>query len=141
MSGNRARGTRGEPVTANRTSTGIGQFVRALRTRACADQTDGQLLSQFLSRRDEAAFVALVRRHGPMVLGVCRRILGNAADAEDAFQATFLVLVRKAHAVRPRELVGNWLHGVAYRTALRARAPSSEVRRRGPAKRGRRARA
>jgi RNA polymerase sigma factor (sigma-70 family) len=108
-------------VTANRTSTGIAHFVRALRTQDCADQTDGQLLSQFLSRRDEAAFVALVRRHGPMVLGVCRRVLGNAADAEDAFQATFLVLVRKAASLSARAVLGDWLHGVARRTALSAR--------------------
>ncbi|HEY7156434.1 MAG TPA: sigma-70 family RNA polymerase sigma factor [Gemmataceae bacterium] len=108
-------------MTANRTGTGIAQFLRALRTHGCVDQTDGQLLSQFLSRRDEAAFVALVRRHGPMVLGVCRRVLGNAADAEDAFQATFLVLVRKAASLTERAVLGDWLHGVARRTALSAR--------------------
>ncbi|HEY7313908.1 MAG TPA: sigma-70 family RNA polymerase sigma factor [Gemmataceae bacterium] len=108
-------------MTAKRTSTGIAQFVRTLRTQGCADQTDGQLLSQFLFRRDEAAFVALVRRHGPMVLGVCHRVLGNAADAEDAFQATFLVLVRKAASLTARAVLGDWLHGVARRTALSAR--------------------
>ena len=121
MSGNRAQGTPGKPVTANRTSTGIAHFVRALRTRGDTDQTDGQLLSRFVSRRDEAAFVALVRRHGPMVLGVCLRILGNAADAEDAFQATFLVLVRRAASLNGRAILGDWLHGVARRTALGAR--------------------
>jgi RNA polymerase sigma factor (sigma-70 family) len=82
---------------------------------------DGELLGCFLERREEGAFAALLRRHGPMVLGVCRRILGNVHDAEDAFQATFLILVRKAASVRPREAVGNWLYGVAYRTALEAR--------------------
>ncbi len=84
--------------------------------------TDGQLLEQFVTRREEAAFEELVRRHGPMVLGVCRRTLHHEQDVEDAFQATFLVLVRKAGSVRPPDLVGHWLYGVAYRTAIRARA-------------------
>jgi RNA polymerase sigma factor (sigma-70 family) len=84
--------------------------------------TDGQLLGQFVARRDEAAFATLVRRHGPMVFGVCRRILRNTQDAEDAFQASFLVLARKASRVANREAVGSWLYGVAYRAALGARA-------------------
>ena len=84
--------------------------------------TDGQLLESYLSRRDEAAIAALVRRHGNMVWGVCRRVLPNHHDAEDAFQATFLVLVRKATSIVPREMVANWLYGVAHQTALKARA-------------------
>jgi RNA polymerase sigma factor (sigma-70 family) len=90
--------------------------------------TDGQLLGTFVARRDGAAFEALLRRHGPMVLSVCRRVLGDAHSAEDAFQATFLVLVRKAAGLRSRDLVGNWLYGVAYRTALKARAMSAKRR-------------
>jgi RNA polymerase sigma factor (sigma-70 family) len=84
--------------------------------------SDGQQLGCFLEQRDEAAVAALVRRHGPMVWGVCRRTLGDHHDAEDAFQATFLVLVRRAATITPREMVGNWLYGVARQTALKARA-------------------
>jgi RNA polymerase sigma factor (sigma-70 family) len=83
--------------------------------------TDGQLLTAFIDHTNEMAFAALVNRHGPMVWGVCRRVL-NHHDAEDAFQAAFLILARKARSVKPREMVGSWLHGVAYRTALQARA-------------------
>ncbi len=86
-----------------------------------AGLSDAQLLDGFLSDGDEDAFAALVRRHGPMVFGVCRRLLPSWQDAEDAFQATFLVLARKASAIQPRAKVGNWLYGVAYRTALEAR--------------------
>ncbi len=88
--------------------------------REDASLSDGQLLTRFVAARDEASFAALLRRHGPMVLGVCRRVLRHAHDAEDAFQATFLVLARKAHSVVRRESVGCWLYGVAYRTALDA---------------------
>ncbi len=90
--------------------------------------TDAALLDRYVTDRDEAAFAALVRRHGPMVLGVCRRVLRREADAEDAFQATFLVLVRKAHTVVPRGMVGNWLYGVAHNTARKARAMSAKRR-------------
>ena len=95
---------------------------RAILLDGGAGLTDGQLLGYFLDQRDEAAFAALVRRHGPMVLSVCRRIAGNVHDADDAFQATFLVLVRKAASVQPREFVANWLYGVACNTARKARA-------------------
>jgi RNA polymerase sigma factor (sigma-70 family) len=101
-----------------------------LGRRDADEQTDGHLLELFLSQREEYAFELLVRRHGPMVLGVCRRILGNDHDAEDAFQATFLVLVRRGDRVRPRSQVGNWLYGVAYRTASELRRAAARRRRR-----------
>jgi RNA polymerase sigma factor (sigma-70 family) len=86
-----------------------------------AGPTDGQLLERYVHAREEGAFGAIVHRHGPMVWGVCRRVLRSPQDAEDAFQATFLVLVRKAASIVPREMVANWLYGVAHRTALKAR--------------------
>jgi RNA polymerase sigma factor (sigma-70 family) len=86
---------------------------------------DRELLERFVSGRDEAAFAALVHRHGPMVLTVCRRVLHQAQDAEDACQATFLVLVRRANSILRREALGSWLHGVAYRIAGKLRAQAA----------------
>jgi RNA polymerase sigma factor (sigma-70 family) len=90
--------------------------------------TDGQLLERFLATRDEAAFGAIVRRHGPTVLGVCRRVLPGVQGAEDAFQATFLVLVHKAASVSAHEAIGSWLYSVAYRTACKARVAAARRR-------------
>ena len=86
-----------------------------------AGLSDGRLLERFIQHQDESAFAEIVRRHGLMVLGVCQRVLDNRHDAEDCFQAAFMVLMRKATTIHPREMVGNWLYGVAYRTALEAR--------------------
>jgi RNA polymerase sigma factor (sigma-70 family) len=92
--------------------------------------TDAQLLHQFLTGHDGPAFAALVQRHGPMVLGVCRQVLHHHQDAEDAFQATFLVLARQAGSIRRRTSLASWLHGVAYHTALCARRSAQRRRRR-----------
>src|SRR3954454_10394543 len=99
-----------------------GELTTLFTVGAVGGRPDGQLLGRCVERREEAASEALVRRHGPMVLGVCCRVLRHRHDAEDAFQATFLVLARRAASVAPRERLPNWLHGVACRTALKARA-------------------
>jgi RNA polymerase sigma factor (sigma-70 family) len=116
---------------ANRPVSKVIPFLRrTVLLPQGAGLTDEQLLSRFLDGRDEVAFAALLQRHGPMVWGVCHRLLANYQDAEDAFQATFLVLVRKAATVLPRERVGPWLYGVAYRTAQRGRVAAAKARRR-----------
>jgi RNA polymerase sigma factor (sigma-70 family) len=114
------------------TSPAPGPLLRHIRhligADAAAGLSDAQLLDRFLARRDEAAVEALVRRYGALVLSACRRVLHNAHAAEDAFQATFLVLLRKARSLDRRKPLGNWLYTVAHRLALRARA--NEARRR-----------
>src|SRR3954464_14395958 len=105
-------------------TAGLIEHLRAAEAALLRDGAglgDGELLGHFIERHDEAAFAALVKRHGPMVWGVCRRLLASHHDAEDAFQATFLVLARKPASVVPRGMVGNWLYGVARRTAMQAR--------------------
>ena len=101
-------------------TTRVIDHLRQVVLRDGVGLGDGELLRCFIERRDESALAALVKRHGPMVWGACRRLLSHH-DAEDAFQATFLVLVRKAASIVPREMVGNWLYGVAHQTALQAR--------------------
>src|ERR1700682_4542461 len=101
--------------------TKVIQSLRRTTLPGEASVSDGQLLDQFIEHQDEYAFAALVQRHSPMVWGVCRRIVAHHQDAEDAFQATFPVLARKATSIRPRALVANWLFGVAQRTALKAK--------------------
>jgi RNA polymerase sigma factor (sigma-70 family) len=105
------------------TKAPLGAVLRHFRkaARDNDEATDAELLRHFLDARDPAAFEALVRRHGPMVLRVCRRVLGHHQDAEDAFQVTFLLLARQAPSIRNTAALAGWLHGVAYRTALSAK--------------------
>jgi RNA polymerase sigma factor (sigma-70 family) len=110
-------------------TTPLGTALRHVRTLAAAPgAADAELLHAWLSRRDDAAFAALVRRHGPMVLNVCRRTLHHRQDAEDAFQATFLALARKAASVRERAALAAWLHGTAYRMALSVKRAAARRR-------------
>jgi RNA polymerase sigma factor (sigma-70 family) len=113
-----------------RLDTVARQLRSLVEARSLTEAADGELLERFRARHDEAAFAALLRRHGPMVLGVGRRILRHEQDAEDIFQAAFLLLARQAHAIRLRESVGNWLHGVARRLAIRLKTQSVQRQKR-----------
>ncbi|MHC5536971.1 sigma-70 family RNA polymerase sigma factor [Singulisphaera rosea] len=111
----------------------VDQLQRLLDGEVVSGLADGDLLERFCSRRDgksESAFSALVERHGPMVLKVCRALLGNCHDADDAFQATFLVLARKAGTLREPKLLGHWLYRVAYRVSLQGKSERSRRQRR-----------
>jgi RNA polymerase sigma factor (sigma-70 family) len=108
-------------MSAGESNSILRRLRSVLRSQDGADTPDAALLRRYVGQGDEAAFETLVRRHGPTVLGVCRRILPDPHDAEDAFQATFLVLVRKATGLRLHGTLGNWLYGVACRTARHAR--------------------
>src|SRR5437870_3032798 len=103
---------------------------KLLDSQVAKDLTDGELLARFAAQRDEAAFAALMNRHGPLVFGVCRHVLRHDHDAEDAFQGTFLVLARKARTIHRLSSVAGWLHGVAYRVSLKARQSAARRRRR-----------
>ena len=110
-------------------TTEMNRFIQHLLAACGRDgggMTDGELLTRFLSNRADDALAALMRRHGPMVWGVCCRLLRSHQDAEDAFQATFLVLVQKAATLPDKEMVGNWLYGVAHQTAVRMRAMAAK---------------
>src|SRR5262245_39383290 len=119
---------------ANTASSPILQLLRRIRVDPRVSTVpDQELLQRLLGGRDEAAFEAILHRHGPMVLDVCRGVLANDSDVEDAFQATFLVLAHKAASIRQGATLGCWLHGVAYRTALKARADAARRRHEAPA--------
>src|SRR6516225_2559086 len=110
-------------------STFLRRLTRGMVAETMADQSDRELVERFLAGQGEAVFEAIVRRHGPMVYRVCWRVLQHHQDAEDAFQATFLVLAQRLRTVRKHASLASWLHGVAYRVALKAKSAAA-IRRR-----------
>src|SRR5262245_47120226 len=108
----------------------LRRLTRGMVAQTLRDRSDRQLVERLLNGRDEAAFEAIVRRHGPMVYRVCWRVLRQEQDTEDAFQATFLILARQLHTVRKHASLASWLHGVAHRVTLKARAHAATRRRR-----------
>jgi RNA polymerase sigma factor (sigma-70 family) len=115
-------------MAAGEANSLLRHLRRLAGTAEAQGASDRALIESFVSDRDDAAFATLFRRHGPMVLSLCRRVLRNEEEADDAFQATFLVLARKAHSLRSRDTVSSWLYGVAYRTALKARCSAARRR-------------
>jgi RNA polymerase sigma factor (sigma-70 family) len=119
---------RGSTAMVERQPSDVIQCIRRMAGTRYQDWTSQELLAAFATSNDQAAFTALVRRHGPMVMGVCRRALRHLQDAEDAFQATFLLLARRSTGIRRHESLASWLHGVAYRMAQNARRSASRRR-------------
>src|SRR5262245_17965825 len=115
---------------ARRRAEGVLHGLGRLAEEQAAQLSDGQLLSRFATDRDEGAFAVLVHRHGPLVFHVCRNNLHSPHDAEDAFQATFLLLARRAGAIRDGEVLASWLARVAYRVSMKARLAAARRRRR-----------
>lgn len=115
---------RGRTMSTDRTVP-LLCYLRNLAAGQASQLPDRELLGQFIAGHDPTTFAALVSRHGPMIFHLCRRILRNDHDAEEIFQATFLVLARRAEAVRRHEFVGGWLYGVARRLASKARATAA----------------
>ena len=117
-------------MTGGALGTALRHLRELFRGRTVIGLTDGQLLERYATSNDGDAFEALVARHGPMVLATCRAVLKHDHDVEDAFQATFLVLARKARSVRAGDSLGGWLHRVAYRVAVQASIEAKQRRRR-----------
>jgi len=115
-------------MSSSTLAAGLRRLLGKLAAQQCRDDSDEHLLHAFLSRRDDSAFAVLVRRHGPMVLHVCRRVLEHVQDAEDAFQATFLVLARNAGSLRDKTSLASFLYGTAYRIAMKAKQAAARRR-------------
>src|SRR5262245_25459358 len=100
----------------------LRRLTRGMAVETWSELSDRQLVEQFLARRDESIFEAILRRHGPMVYRVCWRVLQHPQDVEDAFQATFLLLAQNLRTIRKRDSLASWLHGIAHRVSLKARS-------------------